>query len=171
MNSVSRLRNARLCSIHTVPLRSARRRSKSVATSAAANARSRSSLPSALCQTRPSGTVQSVGNARKSRSYSPCIRCMTSSSGCAARAFHGSATSALSSARTGRTPSISRSRTISARLRLMDTLTSKLAALAGTLFMNALVMSAVGYWFALPSNTYMTAVGVAKAVATQQGLG
>ena len=53
----------------------------------------------------------------------------------------------------------------------MDTLTSKLAALAGTLFMNALVMSAVGYWFALPSNTYMTAVGVAKAVATQQGLG
>jgi hypothetical protein len=42
---------------------------------------------------------------------------MTSSSGCAARAFHGSATSALRSARTGRTPSISRSRTISARLR------------------------------------------------------
>jgi hypothetical protein len=53
----------------------------------------------------------------------------------------------------------------------MDTLTSKLAALAGTLFMNTLVMSAVGYCFALPSNTHVTAVAFAKAVVTQQGLG
>ena len=53
----------------------------------------------------------------------------------------------------------------------MDTLTSKLAALAGTLFMNTLVMGAVAYCFALQPNTYMTAVALAKAVATQQGLG
>jgi hypothetical protein len=53
----------------------------------------------------------------------------------------------------------------------MDTLRSKLAALAGTLFMNALVMGAVVYCFALRPNTYMTAVAFAKAVATQQGLG
>ena len=53
----------------------------------------------------------------------------------------------------------------------MDTLTTKLAALAGTLFMNTLVMGAVAYCFALQPNTYMTAVELAKAVATQQGLG
>jgi hypothetical protein len=53
----------------------------------------------------------------------------------------------------------------------MDTLTTKLAALAGTLFMNTLVMGAVAYCFALQPNTYMTAVALAKAVATQQGLG
>jgi hypothetical protein len=52
----------------------------------------------------------------------------------------------------------------------MDTLTSKLAALAGTLLMNALVMSAIGYCFALPSNTYMTAVASAQAVVTLQRL-
>lgn len=52
----------------------------------------------------------------------------------------------------------------------MDTLTSKLAALAGALFMNTLVMSAVGYCFALQSNTYATAVALAKAAVTQ-GLG
>ncbi len=33
--------------------------------------------------------------------------------------------------------------------KLMDTLTSKLAALAGTLFMNMLVMGAIAYCFAL----------------------
>src|ERR1700677_426193 len=53
----------------------------------------------------------------------------------------------------------------------MNTLTTKLAALAGTLFMNTLVMGAVAYCFALQPNTYMTAVALAKAVATQQGLG
>ena len=53
----------------------------------------------------------------------------------------------------------------------MDTLTTRLAALAGTLFMNALVMGAVGYCFALQPNTYTTAVALAKAVVTQQGLG
>jgi hypothetical protein len=52
----------------------------------------------------------------------------------------------------------------------MDTLTTKLAALTGTLFMNALVMGAVAYCFALqPTN--VTAVALAGAVATQQGLG
>ena len=53
----------------------------------------------------------------------------------------------------------------------MDTLKTKLAALAGTLFMNTLVMGAVAYCFALQPNTYMTAVALANAVATQQGLG
>ena len=53
----------------------------------------------------------------------------------------------------------------------MDALTTKLAALAGTLFMNTLVMGAVAYCFAHHPNTYMTAVALAKAVATQQGLG
>jgi hypothetical protein len=52
----------------------------------------------------------------------------------------------------------------------MDTLTTKLAALAGAIFMNTLVMSAIGYCFALQSNTYMTAVAFAKAVVTQQAL-
>jgi hypothetical protein len=55
--------------------------------------------------------------------------------------------------------------------RHMDTVTTKLAALAGTLFMSTLVMGAVAYCFALQPNTYMTAVALAKAVATQQGLG
>jgi hypothetical protein len=53
----------------------------------------------------------------------------------------------------------------------MDTLTTKLTALAGTLFMNTLVMGAVAYCFALQPNTYVTAVALAKAVATQQELG
>ena len=53
----------------------------------------------------------------------------------------------------------------------MDTLTTKLAALAGALLTNTLVMGAVAYCFALQSNTYMTAVALAKAVAAQQGLG
>ena len=53
----------------------------------------------------------------------------------------------------------------------MDTLTTKLAALAGALIMNTLVMGTVAYCFALQPNTYMTAVALAKAVATQQGLG
>ena len=53
----------------------------------------------------------------------------------------------------------------------MNTLATKLAALAGTLFMNTLVMGAVGYCFALQPNTYVTAVALAKAVVTQQKLG
>jgi hypothetical protein len=53
----------------------------------------------------------------------------------------------------------------------MDTLTTKLAVLAGTLFMNTLVMGAVACCFALQPNTYMTAVALAKVVATRQGLG
>jgi hypothetical protein len=53
----------------------------------------------------------------------------------------------------------------------MDTLKAKLAALAGTLFMNTLVMGAVVYCFTLQPNTYMTAVALAKTVVTQQGLG
>jgi hypothetical protein len=53
----------------------------------------------------------------------------------------------------------------------MDTLTTKLAALAGTLFLNTLVMGAIASCFAVQPNTYMTAVAFAKAVAAQQGLG
>jgi hypothetical protein len=53
----------------------------------------------------------------------------------------------------------------------VDTLTTKLAALVGTLLMNTLVMGAVAYCFALQPNMYTTAVALAKAVATQQGLG
>ena len=53
----------------------------------------------------------------------------------------------------------------------MDTLTTKLAALAGALLTNTLVMGAVGYCFALQPNTYPTAVALVKAVVTQQGLG
>jgi LPS sulfotransferase NodH len=53
----------------------------------------------------------------------------------------------------------------------MDTLTTKLAALAGTLLMTTLVMGAVAYCFVLQPNTYMTAVALARALSTQQGLG
>ncbi len=53
----------------------------------------------------------------------------------------------------------------------MDTLTTKLAALAGALFMNTLVMGAVAYCFVLQPSTHMTAAALAKAVATQLGLG
>jgi hypothetical protein len=53
----------------------------------------------------------------------------------------------------------------------MDTLTTKLAAFAGTLLMNTLVMGAVAYCFAFQPNAYTTAFAIAKAVATQQGLG
>jgi hypothetical protein len=53
----------------------------------------------------------------------------------------------------------------------MDTLTTKLAALAGALLMNTLVMGALAYCLALQPNTHMTAVALATAVATQQGLG
>jgi hypothetical protein len=53
----------------------------------------------------------------------------------------------------------------------MNTLTTKLAALAGALLMNTLVMGAVGYCFALQPNTYITAVALAEAAATRQVLG
>jgi hypothetical protein len=53
----------------------------------------------------------------------------------------------------------------------MDTLTTKLAALAGAIFMNALVMGAVAYCFALQPDTYRAAVALTKALAAQQGMG
>ncbi|HTV96416.1 MAG TPA: hypothetical protein VME42_10430 [Steroidobacteraceae bacterium] len=53
----------------------------------------------------------------------------------------------------------------------MDTFTTKLTALAGTLFMSTLVIGAVAYCFALQPSAHMTAAALAKAVATQQGLG
>lgn len=53
----------------------------------------------------------------------------------------------------------------------MNTLTTKLAALAGTLLANTVVMGAVGYCFALQPNSYATAIALVKAVVTQQALG
>jgi hypothetical protein len=52
----------------------------------------------------------------------------------------------------------------------MDTLTTKLAAVAGALFMNMLVMGAVAYCFALQPNN-IAVVALAKAAATKQVLG
>jgi hypothetical protein len=47
----------------------------------------------------------------------------------------------------------------------MDTLATKLAALAGTLLMNALLMVGVAFCFTIQPNTYLAAVALAKAVA------
>jgi hypothetical protein len=52
----------------------------------------------------------------------------------------------------------------------MNTLSTKFTAFAGALFANAVVMSAVGYCFALQSNAHMTVVAFAKAVVTHQWL-
>jgi hypothetical protein len=52
----------------------------------------------------------------------------------------------------------------------MKTLSTKLTALAAALFVNAFVMSAVGYCFALQSNAHMTAFAFAKAVVAHQWL-
>lgn len=52
----------------------------------------------------------------------------------------------------------------------MSTLSTKLTAFAAALVMNALVMSAVGYLFALQSHPQMTAIAFAKGVATHQWL-
>jgi hypothetical protein len=53
----------------------------------------------------------------------------------------------------------------------MNTLTTNLAAIAGTLLMNTLVMGAVAYCFAPHPNTNTAAVALAKAVAAQHGFG
>jgi hypothetical protein len=49
----------------------------------------------------------------------------------------------------------------------MNTLSTKLAAFAAAVFMNGLVMSAVGYLFVLQSHPTMTAIAFAKAAAHQ----
>ena len=52
----------------------------------------------------------------------------------------------------------------------MNPLTTKLTAFAAALAMNGFVMGFLGYCFALQSNTHMTVVAFAKAIATQQWL-
>jgi hypothetical protein len=53
----------------------------------------------------------------------------------------------------------------------MNTLSSKLAAFAAALAMNGLVLGGLGYCFALQSNTPMTTIALAKAIAAHQWLG
>jgi hypothetical protein len=52
----------------------------------------------------------------------------------------------------------------------MNTLTSKLTAFGAALVMNGIVMSALGYCFALQSSTHLSVVAFAKAVITHQWL-
>jgi hypothetical protein len=52
----------------------------------------------------------------------------------------------------------------------MNTLSSKFTALAAAVLMNGMIMSAVGYLFALQSHPHLSAISFAKAVVTQQWL-
>jgi hypothetical protein len=53
----------------------------------------------------------------------------------------------------------------------MNTLSSKITALAAALAMNGLVLGALGYLFELQSNPNMSAIAFAKAVVAHQWLG
>jgi hypothetical protein len=50
----------------------------------------------------------------------------------------------------------------------MNTLSSKLTALAAALVMNSLIMGAVGFLFELQSHPHLTVVSFARQVATHQ---
>ena len=52
----------------------------------------------------------------------------------------------------------------------MNTLSSKLAAFAAAVAMNALVLGALGYLFALQTHPSMSAIAFARAVVALQGL-
>jgi hypothetical protein len=52
----------------------------------------------------------------------------------------------------------------------MNTLSSKLTAFAAALAMNGLILSALGYLFALQSHPNMSAIAFAKAVVAHQWL-
>jgi hypothetical protein len=52
----------------------------------------------------------------------------------------------------------------------MNTLSSKLTALAAALLMNGLIMGAVGYLFEIQSHPHMSVISFARAVATHQWL-
>jgi hypothetical protein len=52
----------------------------------------------------------------------------------------------------------------------MNTLSSKLSALAATLLINGLVMGAVGYLFEIQSRPRMSVISFARHVATHQWL-
>jgi hypothetical protein len=50
----------------------------------------------------------------------------------------------------------------------MNTLSSKLTALAASLLVNSMIMGAVGYLFALQSHPHLSAISFARQVATHQ---
>jgi len=50
----------------------------------------------------------------------------------------------------------------------MNTLSSKLTALAAALVMNSLIMGAVGFLFEIQSHPHMSVISFARAVATHQ---
>ena len=52
----------------------------------------------------------------------------------------------------------------------MNTLSSKITALAAAVLMNGMIMTAVGYLFALQSQPHLSAISFAKAVVTHQAL-
>jgi hypothetical protein len=52
----------------------------------------------------------------------------------------------------------------------MNTISSKLTALAAALVMNGLIMGAVGYLFEIQSHPHMSVLSFARAVATHQWL-
>jgi hypothetical protein len=52
----------------------------------------------------------------------------------------------------------------------MNTLSSKLTALAAALLMNSLIMGAVGYLFELQSNPHMSVISIARQIAAHQRL-
>jgi len=52
----------------------------------------------------------------------------------------------------------------------VNTLSSKLAALAAALLMNGLVMGAVGYLFELQSHPHMSVISLARAVVAHRWL-
>jgi hypothetical protein len=52
----------------------------------------------------------------------------------------------------------------------MNALSTKFAAFTAALLMNALIMSAVGYLFALQSDAHVSAIAFAKALVRQTWL-
>jgi hypothetical protein len=52
----------------------------------------------------------------------------------------------------------------------MNTLSSKLTAFAAALLMNGMLMTAVGYLFALQSHPHLSVISFARAVAVHQWL-
>ena len=52
----------------------------------------------------------------------------------------------------------------------MNTLSSKLTAIAATLVMNSLIMGAVGYLFEIQSHPQTSVISIARAVVTHQWL-
>src|SRR3546814_3572275 len=107
-----------LCSIHTEPLRRARRNENRVATSKARNARSLAAPAIAPLQTEPKrGALTSAGSSRSLPAYSFVNWAKAVVTGCSLLACQGSLVISASKERTGRMASNKRSRTTEARLR------------------------------------------------------